>query len=259
MKSVRLAHCLLAAIAAVTVLAVPSPASADGAEPRQPASASQSKRKPKARAALSAAAKGKPSPRSERPAAAPDAPLSEPEAPSSPAAVAPAAARGSAAPRVDQDSGIDHDPSPRRIALGGLLGYASSRLNLGIGARGGYTLPNDIYLGGTFVYQLGSSDDIPSVGKVGASALYGGFEGGYELHAGPVMIRPYGGLGPAVAFASGPGGSDSNVSLGLWFGGAAEYVIPKSPAFVGADMRLLFTTAGGDASVGFFLGGGVRL
>jgi hypothetical protein len=73
-----------------------------------------------------------------------------------------------------------------------LLGFASENLSFGIGVRGGKTLDNHIYIGGTFVYQTGDSGSYSASvttpgGVVGASGSwsYNGFyvgpEGGYDF------------------------------------------------------------------------------
>lgn len=132
-------------------------------------------------------------------------------------------------------------------SVGGLVGYGfKDGTNFGLGVRGGYTLPMNLYLGGTFVYHLGKSESTP-LGDVKANVYYLGFEGGYDIGAGPVVIRPYLGLGPAMAKASIPatnlGGltipeqSSTETRFGLWPGASVLY--PVGSAFLGADARYL--------------------
>src|SRR5262245_34083963 len=85
--------------------------------------------------------------------------------------------------------------------------------NVGIGARGGFTLPMNVYVGGTFVYHLGKSESTP-IGDISFKTMYFGAEGGYDVSAGPLTVRPFLGLGYASvsAFIPNPfgGGSISN-------------------------------------------------
>ena len=69
-------------------------------------------------------------------------------------------------------------------------------LNLGFGARVGYNI-DKIYVGGTFVYHLGKSEDFGTLSSK-ANVYYFGAEGGYDLPAGPVVVRPYLGVGYAT-------------------------------------------------------------
>src|SRR3954467_2906350 len=76
--------------------------------------------------------------------------------------------------------------------------------NFGIGARAGFTLPMNLYVGGTFVYHLGKSENTP-IGESKLNLFYVGPEGGYELSAGPLTVRPYLGIGYANVMATIPG------------------------------------------------------
>ncbi len=145
---------------------------------------------------------------------------------------------------------------PAQAQEGSTAGHASAGLlfgnafkdglNLGIGARGGYTLPMNLYLGGTFVYHLGKSTSTP-FGDVKVNAYYFGAEVGYDVAAGPVVVRPYGGIGyatftvktPDINFlgVTVPGTSVSTSKLAFWPGATVLY--PLGSAFVGADARFL--------------------
>ena len=112
--------------------------------------------------------------------------------------------------------------------------------SVGIGARGGFTLPMSIYLGGTFVYHLGRSE-----GDDKLNALYFGAEGGYELNAGPLTVRPYLGIGYANASVTRPGycrgtvcpaPTSANEGKGAFWPGATA-IFPIGNLFVGADAR----------------------
>ena len=148
----------------------------------------------------------------------------------------------SAAPALAEDS----SPTAGKIGVGALLGYGfKDGVGFGLGVRGGYTLPMNVYLGGTFVYHLGKSE-----GEASVNIFYLGVEGGYDISAGPVVVRPYLGLGPAFAHASIPsvqlgggatvGGSHTETKFGFWPGVTLLY--PITGFFIGADMRVLIVS-----------------
>jgi hypothetical protein len=136
--------------------------------------------------------------------------------------------------------------------------------NVGFGARGGFTLPLGVYIGGTFVYHLGKSESTPS-GDLSTHLFYFGPEGGYELSAGPLTLRPYLGLGYASLSASVPqtcaagicggGATITDSKPALWPGATALF--PVGNLFVGADVRyvLLLDTTDGNAFSAFLTGG----
>ena len=108
-------------------------------------------------------------------------------------------------------------------------------------------MPANIYLGGTFVYHLGKTVSTP-FGDSTAKIYYFGVEGGYDIAAGPVVIRPYLGLGAATAKVTVPGvdlggglsvpsQSASDTKFGAWPGATLLY--PMGSAFIGADARFL--------------------
>lgn len=146
------------------------------------------------------------------------------------------------------------DSESRPLSVAPIVGYATNHLNLGVGARVGYTIPQHVYLGATFVYHFGeSAGDLASV-----HVFYPAGEVGYDLHLQDVTIRPYAGAGLLVAQATVLGQSATDTAFGFYPGLNANYEIPKSPAFVGADMRLLFSSRGGDPSFGAFAVAGAR-
>jgi hypothetical protein len=163
------------------------------------------------------------------------------------AAPAPAAAAPAAAAPADASG----DTSGLSAAL--LLGYGfDDAFKVGFGARVGYTLPMHLYIGGTFIYHLGESE-----GGATVNVFYVGPEVGYEIPAGPVLIRPYIGVGLAEAKASVsiPGfGSESASSsnFGLWPGATILYPVTSSIG-VGVDGRFLIVS--GDNALGIFLTG----
>ena len=127
--------------------------------------------------------------------------------------------------------------------------YGSDNLNLGLGARGGYTLPNGVYLGGMFDYFIGETQTVSSGGtSLTASAhLWDiGAEGGFDFAlTDAVMVRPFIGLG--IAEASGQvcmdqiGGpmciAASNSDSFIEFGGLINYL--TGSLMLGGDLRLL--------------------
>jgi hypothetical protein len=131
---------------------------------------------------------------------------------------------------------------------------------LGLGARVGYTLTSRIYLGGTIVYHLGQSKDDKGV-KYEGGVLYPGIEGGYELGVGPVLLRPYAGVGfVAVKLKASAGASELDASaskIGFWPG--ATVIYPMDRYFLGADLRYVIVPSvdrGGNANALSFFGTG---
>jgi hypothetical protein len=97
-----------------------------------------------------------------------------------------------AAVGISSSSAVAAEPSHTGGSVAGLLGFGANADGFGFGVRGGYTLPNHVYVGGTILGNTG----------IGSTQLAGwglgftlGAEAGYEIAAGPVVIRPYGGLG----------------------------------------------------------------
>jgi hypothetical protein len=179
-------------------------------------------------------------------------------------------------------------------SIGGLIGFGSSAYGFDLGVRAGYTLPNNVYLGGTFIFNTGFNG--------WGAGFTTGFEGGYQFAAGPVVVRPYGGLGFAdeqysYGFCGGGGGSNSalqeclsacaqgagaaigacdsgcestygggggggacgnTTSFAFWVGGTAMYDFKGGPWFVSADIRLGDAPAfyAGNVIFAFLPGGG---
>lgn len=87
--------------------------------------------------------------------------------------------------------------------------YGTHDLSLGLGLRGGYTLPQSFYVGGVFDYFFGSTqtDTVPMPYGITASLekknhlwLLGG-EFGYDVGLAPsIVVRPYVGLGYTSAY-----------------------------------------------------------
>jgi hypothetical protein len=166
----------------------------------------------------------------------------------------PAAASVTVAP-APPSTAAAADTSTSGPSVGILVGYGTNNLNFGLGVRGGYTLPMDtgpghIYLGGTFSYFFGKSESDGEGDSIGVSFWNLGVEGGYEVPAGPVIVRPYIGLGvlhagssvsgPNSALASELGGlSATNFAFTL----GATGLYPITPNIgVGIDLRLLLVS-----------------
>jgi len=125
------------------------------------------------------------------------------------------------------------------ISVGLLLGYGISfeegnPWGLGFGLRGGYNI-DAIFLGARFVYYLGED---------GFNLWELGIEAGYDIAAGPVIIRPGIGLGIAnvsIEIDLGPFGggevSESEANPYLAFGASVLYDIDEQ-FFIGGDARI---------------------
>jgi hypothetical protein len=159
-------------------------------------------------------------------------------------------------------------------SVAGLIGFGANAYGFGLGVRGGYTLPNNVYIGGTALLNVG-------FGGWGAGFTIGA-EGGYQFAAGPVVVRPYGGLGfvdenysyggygnvGAAAQAACNAGVTADCNLGgyggtttsfaFWVGGTAIYDFKGGPWFVAADIRMGDAPAlfGGNFIFAFMPGGG---
>lgn len=142
-------------------------------------------------------------------------------------------------------------PHTPHWSAAGLLGFGfEDEAGFGIGARFGYSLRNNIYLGGLFQYHFGESNDANALGVASAdyhhNIYYFGFEGGYDFHIDDVVIRPYMGLGPGFYHQSGEAcgpfvgcydASDTEGEFAFWFGGAVHYYVSHD-WFIGGDFRL---------------------
>lgn len=152
------------------------------------------------------------------------------------------------------DEADSKDSESKPISVAPIVGYGTNHLNLGVGVRAGYTLPQHFYLGGTFVYHFGeSAGDLASV-----HLFYPAGEVGYDVHMENVTIRPYAGAGLLVAQATVLKQTATETAFGFYPGLNANYEVPRSPVFVGADIRLLFNSKGGDPSFGAFAVAGAR-
>ena len=133
-------------------------------------------------------------------------------------------------------------------SIAGLLGFGSGGYNeFGLGARFGYTLPSHVYLGGSFI-------DYPGLANYYGNTFVTGFEGGYNIKAGPLVVRPYGGIGLldisyAIPAVCGNGfactSTASATFFAFWAGGTALFPVSEN-WFVGGDLRFLITGVNAD-------------
>jgi hypothetical protein len=161
------------------------------------------------------------------------------------AAVASALSLAASSAMAQQDPHADREGG----SVGVLLGYGfDDAYHLGIGVRGGYTLSQKIYIGGTFDYNFGEDS---------VHTFYLGPEGGYDfvIPSQPqIMIRPYLGLGyenvsvniPAVTIGgiTEGGGSASASGFSFWPGVSGFYSFNENWS-AGLDARLIVATFGG--------------
>jgi len=116
-------------------------------------------------------------------------------------------------------------------------------VGLGAGVRAGYTLPRKVYLGASFKMNY-RADDIRYFTVV--STFYRpGLDVGYDLAAGPAVIRPYVGGGIAARrfdiVKPETTNSDGDMNAAAWGGLQLLGVIPKTPLLVGADLSTFVT------------------
>ncbi|NTV47957.1 MAG: porin family protein [Chlorobiales bacterium] len=130
-----------------------------------------------------------------------------------------------------------------------LAGYGfEDGYNFGLGARGGYMITNDIYVGGMFTYNLGKSE-----GDVDVTSYIISGEVGYNIpmQGSNFSVRPYVGLGILGASVDVP----SYTVFGYTYGGGSEstsdfYLAPGvvctvpvgTNMFVGADARYMIVS-----------------
>jgi opacity protein-like surface antigen len=156
------------------------------------------------------------------------------------------------------------------LGFGTALGEDANPYGFGFGVRGGYNL-GPIYLGGRFVYHLGSSEEVQSAGlalvEVSFSLWEFGAEAGYDFQVmDRFIVRPSVILGvssfitssDAPLFGDEISSSGSDAKFLFSLGGSALYDITPM-WFVGGELRLPISL-GGDSVVGlvFYATGGAR-
>lgn len=154
----------------------------------------------------------------------------------------------------------------KRWSAAPLLGYGTADLKFGVGARAGYTFETPVYVGGTFLYHFGNSSNAANPNGVidtDRRFYYPAVEAGYDIGIGPVLVRPYGGVG--VLFvrteltSNGVSSSATDKQLMIYPGATAQYIFPRSPIYVGADMRVLLPLEGESAAFSLFGTAGVTM
>jgi hypothetical protein len=157
-------------------------------------------------------------------------------------------------------------PDPEGASAGLLVGWAfQDAYKFGIGARGGYTLPQKVYVGGTFVYHTGNSQSQLGI-TVDEHLFYLGAEGGYDFvipSAPQVLVRPYLGLGFESVSVSSSGtlgginfsGSQSINGFAFWPGATGLYFFTPNIS-AGVDARVIVDTfSGGNTAFALSLTG----
>jgi hypothetical protein len=155
----------------------------------------------------------------------------------------------------------------KRWSAAPLLGYGTNDLGIGLGARAGYTFETPIYVGGTFLYHFGT-DNVGNLGAVGVTEnrtrfYYPAAEVGYDIGVGPVLVRPYGGVGLLFGRSSvttnGINATGTDNTLMVYPGVTAQYLFPRSPIFVGGDARVLLPFENESASFNIYATAGLQM
>jgi hypothetical protein len=155
-----------------------------------------------------------------------------------------------------------HEPTPAesmrsRVNMSLLAGHGfKDAFKTGFGGRLGYTVSNGLYVGGTFIYHTGTSE-----GLAQGNVWYGGAEVGYDVAAGPFVIRPYAGSGiasvyvkvtvPDIGTIRGGTVEASESRFAFWPGATLLFPFEQGSAYVGIDSKMIvvadasaFTTYG---------------
>lgn len=127
----------------------------------------------------------------------------------------------------------------------GVEGTDLNPYGIGLGLRGGLTLPSALYLGASFDYFFGDSDDVVDV-DFAIYQLMGNI--GYDLGLGPLTLRPSLGLGVANTSVEvgGPISFEDSQSDFVLSPGA-EGIIGLGLLSVSAELRYNKIFADGDA------------
>lgn len=140
-----------------------------------------------------------------------------------------------------------------RVGLGFRYGFGLNDADFnpwgtGLGVEAGYTLPNAIYLGGSFDYFFGKKVENAG-GSVSGNLWQIMAEGGYDLGlGGNVVIRPKVGIGTASLMNEvclPPAGCSSNSETDLAVAPGATFIVIASKFSVSLDFRydLVFADA----------------
>lgn len=125
---------------------------------------------------------------------------------------------------------------------------------LGFGVRAGVSLPSNLYVGGTFVYHLGKSQEAGTGAFAVKSTVgmqYYGVEAGYNIASGGMTIRPYLGLGQAKPHAEvcvGSVCSSGDYKSEIYIAPGAAFLFNVGTSmFAGVDARMVrIMTGDGD-------------
>jgi hypothetical protein len=176
------------------------------------------------------------------------------------------------APSKEAPPPVEDDKIELPISVGLLLGYGftTDRKDFGAdpygllaGVRGGYTFDFALYVGLYFNYYLGGSqtggDAIVASDpnrESSASYMQFGAEVGYDVYAGPVILRPSLGIGVAIGFTDATG---ETLSVGdMMFGPGVTVLYPIDEFFLGGDLRGNLVTGDGISAVTVAATGGMR-
>ncbi len=147
------------------------------------------------------------------------------------------------------------------ISIAAFLGYGSggstNAYGLGGGFRVGYTMPFPkarVYLGGSITWHKGTSSPQFGLDVTNNVWYLGALEAGYDFGIGPVLVRPYVGLGPAITSAQTGNVVNSVTNFGVWPGVTA--LLASRHWIAGLDAR--FIVNAGNNGPALFATGGVR-
>lgn len=128
-----------------------------------------------------------------------------------------------------------------------------SPYGVGVGLRGGVTVPSSLYLGASLDYFFGESEELAGI-ETSASLLQIMAHVGYDLGVGPLTLRP--GLGLGLATLEGEIGPVSESESEFVVSPGVEASIGLGLLSVGAEARYNKIFADGDADA-IVLGVGV--
>lgn len=142
---------------------------------------------------------------------------------------------------------------------------AADAYGLGFGARGGYTLDIQLYVGVFVMYYLGGSQTGDSQGQndftttTNASYLHGAVEIGYDWWIGPLIVRPSIMVGAAIGFTdSSSAANQSGTLTEALLAPGLTLVHPWDEFFLGGEGRANIVTGDGVSSVLVAATGGMR-
>lgn len=161
---------------------------------------------------------------------------------------------------VSTKNARDFVANPTGVSFGGALGTGTSNsYGLGLGVRGGYTFPSRLYVGGIGAYHFGNKESFQD-NSIRRSSWYVGPELGYDIGAGPLLVRPVMGLGLGYTTGeiSGPGIATTNdTKPKLFLSPGAEVMYPIGNFYVGADGRYMYMRD--NDAITLFATGGLHL